>query len=392
MESIDQKKICFVTHLPNLTGANQSLLDILDGIDRQAYKPIVLLGKRGLLAAELENRNIDYRIMGYSSEIKEKNFFVNLIKIIKSRLAVYKIGRFLKKEKIDIVHNNSLLVWAGMEAARRSGVKYICHVRELVWEDHHIRLLHEKAQYTLMENADMTIFISEFVKNTFIKKHNIKNYITIKDGICIERYLNEKHIGLFENMPIKIVMAGRVASGKRQMDAVKAVGYLKNNGKCDCNLLVVGSVADQQYFDELKEYVKENQLEDCITFQAFCDLKEIRAASDIALMCSVAEGLGRVTVESMLSGCIVIGADAGATPEIITDGENGYLYNAGDFLDLARVIEWAVQNKDRAEIIQQKAKERCLKEFDLSQYVAMIEKEYEKVFCCKGEKGEIFYK
>ena len=77
METMNQKKICFITHLPNLTGANQSLLDLLDGLNKQKYKPVVLLGKKGPLINELENRNIDYHIMGYSTDIKEKNLFSN---------------------------------------------------------------------------------------------------------------------------------------------------------------------------------------------------------------------------------------------------------------------------------------------------------------------------
>ncbi len=30
-------KVCYVTHKPNLTGANRSLLDLLDGLDRDRY-------------------------------------------------------------------------------------------------------------------------------------------------------------------------------------------------------------------------------------------------------------------------------------------------------------------------------------------------------------------
>ena len=381
METMNQKKICFITHLPNLTGANQSLLDLLDGLNKQKYKPVVLLGKKGPLINELENRNIDYHIMGYSTDIKEKNLFSNLAKIIKSRIAVWRISCFLKKEKIDIVHNNTLLVWAGMKAAQRSGIKYICHVRELVWQDHHIKLLHEKEQYNLMENSDKAIFISEFVQDNFLNQYNVKNFVTIRDGFNTAKYLNKDHTKLFEQVPIKIVIAGRIAPGKGQLDAVKAVGYLNMSKKCNCDLLIVGPARDQLYIKEMKKYICENKLEEYITFKEFCDLKEIRAASDIELVCSTAEGLGRVTVESMLSGCLTIGANGGATPEIIKDGKTGYLYNVGDFVDLANVIVSAVSNKEQMRSLQENAIEQCIKEFDLLKYVAMIEMEYEKILC-----------
>ena len=322
--------------------------------------------------------------MGYSTDIRERNIVLNLLKMVKSEIAVLRMCRFLKREKIDIVHNNSLLVWAGMEAARRSGVKYICHVRELVWEDHHIKLIHEARQYKLMENADMTIFISEFVKKTFTSRYKIKNYVTIKDGFQTERYIEDKHVPLYTQDGIKVLIAGRIAAGKGQMDAVKAIGYLNVSKKLKCDLLVVGPVRDQQYMDDMAKYIEENNLSDSITFKPFCDLKEIRAASDIELVCSIAEGLGRVTVESMLSGCITIGANAGATPELITDGVTGYLYNTGDYMDLARVIILAVKNKENGTKMQKKAISECITNFDLEKYAMTVECKYAEIIAQKG--------
>ena len=54
-------KVCYVTHKPNLTGANRSLLDLLDGLDRDRYEPVVLVNRRGPLLAELKKRDIPYK-------------------------------------------------------------------------------------------------------------------------------------------------------------------------------------------------------------------------------------------------------------------------------------------------------------------------------------------
>ena len=50
--------VCYVTHKPNLTGANRSLLDLLDGLDRDRYEPVVLVNRRGPLLSELKKRDI----------------------------------------------------------------------------------------------------------------------------------------------------------------------------------------------------------------------------------------------------------------------------------------------------------------------------------------------
>lgn len=75
---------------------------------------------------------------------------------------------------------------------------------------------------------------------------------------------------------------------------------------------------------------------------------------DINLVCSRSEGLGRITIESMLAGCLTISAAAGATCEIIKDKDNGLLYQCGNFKVLANKIEWAINHKGILKRLQNK--------------------------------------
>ena len=60
------------------------------------------------------------------------------------------------------------------------------------------------------------------------------------------------------------------------------------------------------------------------------------------------EAYGRVTIEAMLSGCLAVGVNTGATPELIKDGETGLLYQAGNVESLAECIEEALSNPERS--------------------------------------------
>ena len=51
----------------------------------------------------------------------------------------------------------------------------------------------------------------------------------------------------------------------------------------------------------------------------------------------------------------MIGADAGANPELIQDGVNGLLYKSGDIQDLKEKILWCIQNKTKAKEIGKKS-------------------------------------
>ncbi|HZJ24036.1 MAG TPA: glycosyltransferase family 4 protein, partial [Anaerolineales bacterium] len=50
------------------------------------------------------------------------------------------------------------------------------------------------------------------------------------------------------------------------------------------------------------------------------------------------EPFARVVLEGMVSGLVVIATPTGGTTEILTDGENGLLFAAGDAEDLAQKI------------------------------------------------------
>ena len=51
------------------------------------------------------------------------------------------------------------------------------------------------------------------------------------------------------------------------------------------------------------------------------------ASGDAFLFPSSTETLGLVLLEAMAAGCPVVGANKGGIPDIISDGENGCLYN-----------------------------------------------------------------
>lgn len=78
--------------------------------------------------------------------------------------------------------------------------------------------------------------------------------------------------------------------------------------------------------------------------------------ADAILMCSKREAFGRVTVEGMLAGKPVIGANSGGTLELIQDGITGLLYTSGDPKALAEKIRYLYENPDTATHVGENAK------------------------------------
>ena len=122
-------KVCYVTHKPNLTGANRSLLDLLDGLDRDRYEPVVLVNRRGPLLAELKKRDIPYKYALIPPTLNSDNKVLDFLKRVLNsvpvnRLCVETVKLRLRQIDPDLVHNNSLLCSVGMQAARELKLPY----------------------------------------------------------------------------------------------------------------------------------------------------------------------------------------------------------------------------------------------------------------------------
>lgn len=361
-------KVCYVTHLPNLTGASQSLLDILSKLDKDKVEAVVLLGKHGPLEEELNKLGIRYKIISYFPEVKNKrNFIINLMKRFANRITLPKIIKFYKEEGFDLIHNNSFLAGVGMEAAYKADIPYICHLRDFVWEDHKIKLLNEKKQYFYLSHANAAIAISNIIREKFQPMAEKTHFETIYDGIDISKYLNKNKKILYDKK-VNLILAGRIAPGKGQLEAIKSMEELAGRKITNVRLQIIGGVGDESYASEIKNYVTSHKLDNVEFIEFTNDLYGLRAECDIGLVCSSAEAMGRVTLENMLTGCLTIGADAGATKELIRDGVTGLLYEQGNYTDLANKIIYAMENREVIREIAIKGQEYAVREFDSENY------------------------
>jgi glycosyltransferase involved in cell wall biosynthesis len=146
----------------------------------------------------------------------------------------------------------------------------------------------------------------------------------------------------------RCVIVGQVAQGKRQEDAIRAIGTLAEWGIAT-ELVIVGG-DDPSCRRRLEETVSRMGLRERVTFVGQVpNALPFIASADALLMCSRCEAFGRVTIEGMLAGKPVIGARSGATEELIQDGRTGLLYTVGDPHDLASKIRKLCEDRQYAE-------------------------------------------
>lgn len=91
----------------------------------------------------------------------------------------------------------------------------------------------------------------------------------------------------------------------------------------------------------------------------YADLIQLFTQAHVLVLPTLADGFGMVITEAMAQGLPVITTYNSGGPDIITEGKNGFLLEAGNIEQLANKLKWCVANKDQLEIMGENALEKA---------------------------------
>lgn len=373
-------KILYISHDSGLYGATRSLLNLIDGLKKQDVIPYVILPYPGDLERELKRRRIQYKVVLSNNnyrQIGEKKLIHEQLSEICNLKAIYEIVKLVRAWKIDLIHTNNLCMDVGAISSIICKKPHVWHMREFMEEDFNLEFHHPRKMRYLLNRADTLVAISNSVYEKYSKLYNRKKMCIVYNGVPAHEYVINRTEYL-SNANLSLLFSGAISKGKGQMEAIQAVEYLINHGYSNIKLFLAGN-GKKEYINKLKKYIKEAQITDFVSFLGFQkQLSNIRKNMDIALVCSKSEAFGRVTVESMLSELLVIGADVAGTKELIENSRTGLLYEKGNYKELAGKIKYALENKQESIKIIKNAKKYAVKNFLIENNVKQIYEIYSK--------------
>lgn len=354
-------RILVVTYSSNLNGgANRSLLMVLENLKKfYDYELKVLLPSKGVLCNELDKINIPWEIHDYYpigmvdlSSIKGMGRYIKYsINAKKNQKEAEKRYLTLKEQNYDIVYLNNNGSSYGALLAKLLNIPYVWHFRGEIYEK--AKFLNPIAG--LIRECNRIIAISMDMKELY-QKNNIMALAPIDVVLNGIDLTGCKPSSQNRDQGFHIIQCGRIANEKCQLDAIKAVEIVAQKHE-DVRLHIVGSaygVDGVAYEKKIEKYVNDHKLNEIVIFEGYRDdVGVFRENMNCELICSIREPFGRVTIEGMRSGLIVIGADTGGTKEIIKDESVGVLFRQGDSEDLAKKIIFAYENIDKATKIAQ---------------------------------------
>jgi glycosyltransferase involved in cell wall biosynthesis len=147
----------------------------------------------------------------------------------------------------------------------------------------------------------------------------------------------KQELGLPLDKPL-ILFASKLMARKRPMDLLRAFHRLQASGT-DAALGFVGSGEEEQ---ALRGYARENQLRDVhfCGFQNQSELPKFYSAADVFVFPSENEPWGLVLNEVMCASLPVITSrEIGAAPDLVHEGKNGFMFEAGNVDELTSYLK-----------------------------------------------------
>ena len=200
----------------------------------------------------------------------------------------------------------------------------------------------------------------------------IHNFINLKRFLKIEKPHFRKLVAQ-DNERI-LIHISNFRKVKRAEDVIKMFNFLVR--EIPSKLLMVGDGPERQKCEEL---CRDLKICDNVKFLGKQEaVEELFAISDLMILPSESESFGLAALEAMACQVPVVSSNAGGLPELIVDGENGYMCNVGDVSSMAEVAK-KILSSDQTLSDFKKNAYRTAQKFDIEVILPQYENLYKKV-------------
>jgi glycosyltransferase involved in cell wall biosynthesis len=359
-----RQHILFVSTPSAYSGAEESLCQLIGGLDRELYRLYALIGATGYFTERLQH---------FGAEVITENmdFSPNTVENLFLVLSI------LKTVEPDVIHLNAPSGMPIILAARLLNIPLVYHVRGAFLQD--------LSEY--LKSSDAIIAVSEFIRGELERKDIEKSKIKVVfDGVDanyfsrngFDKLTMRKELGLPPDGLIALCIA-RFSTNKRQDLLIAASGSVIQTVP-GYHLVFVGEAEDQKYYAEMTEQVRQLGLSAHTTYLPFQrDIRKIEAAADALVLCSDREALGTCLMEAMAMELPVVVTDSGGSHELFENGVTGLITKGGNVKDLAHAIREILVNRELAQSIATFARQYATTELTVERHASRVTSVYEEV-------------
>jgi len=233
------------------------------------------------------------------------------------------------------VHHGYFASWVGMVAARLRGTGFsvTLHGSDL--------LVHRAYLDTKLQHCGFCLTVSEFNRDQILKRYpEIAAHKVIVQRMGVDVALTH----LAQTAPVTatrrltLLAVGRLHRIKDHAFLVQACKELKNRGlkfRCD----IAGEGPERLSLERLIGSLGLTNEVELLGHLSCSQLEARYAASDVVALTSRSEGIPLVLMEAMAREKVVLAPAITGIPELVVDGETGFLYRPGSVADFVARLE-----------------------------------------------------
>ena len=237
-------------------------------------------------------------------------------------------------------------------------------------------LKNQKLADRIFKESSMILPISEYIKNEFQIRYS-KNEIEVfpADGRNTVDWVQVEKQKLIHPC-VGLVQGFNIWGKTRELNTLQGVMRKLPN-------VTFYLIGDGVYRDEI--IPKLEKFENFVwmgNLEYPNEVKKFFSSIDVYLLLSGLEGLGQSIIEAMLMKKPVIASNIGGIPEIVKDGETGFLVNLEDSEQIVRLVNDLLSKPDLVKKITTKAEENVKMnyswEFLAKKFLDILEKNHYK--------------
>jgi glycosyltransferase involved in cell wall biosynthesis len=169
--------------------------------------------------------------------------------------------------------------------------------------------------------------------------------------------------------PGRILFAGSITEIKDLLTLLGAVERLRTI-QPRVTLRIAGRVTSETYAQHIRAHVRERGMEEAVQFLGLLDreamTEEYRRCAVVALS-SLQENAPMTVIEAMAAGKPVVATRVGGIPDLVIEGETGYMVPVGDDAALALGLQRVLQDASLAERLGQRGREVAMQRFSAAE-------------------------
>lgn len=231
-----------------------------------------------------------------------------------------------------------------------------------------------------IDSSDRATAVSRFLADTTCKSIGVTREIrVIPNFVCKTIYRRIERPVLREllapgGMPV-LLHISNFRPVKRVHDLLHA--FIEVHKHQRCRLLLVGDGPERARAEQIAQ--EAGVFEDVLCLGNQTEIVELLSIADVYCLPSETESFGLSALEAMACEVPVVASRVGGLPEVVADGETGYLFEMGNPQEMAERILKLCGDPQRRREMGQAARERAITLFPQDKIVGEYEALYKEI-------------